>query len=88
MGSGLGILLWIIVGALTGWITALLTETAQPFGWPENVLAGIMGVLVGGLPLALLSGREDPLDWRLESFAMALVGALVLLTVLHRAPRA
>jgi hypothetical protein len=42
MGSGFGIDSWIIVGTVTGWVTALLTETVEQFEWLENVLVGIL----------------------------------------------
>ena len=42
----MGVLAWIVVGLLAGWIAAKLTNA--PHGLFRNVIVGLIGALVGG----------------------------------------
>ena len=92
MDSELGILSWIIFGTLAGWVATMIAGIAQEHGWDnaelENVVVGIIGALVGGVLFGLLTGRETPFAWNIGSFIAAVIGAVVLLVILHLVRRA
>ncbi len=74
----LNILLWIIFGAISGWIASLLAgEGARVEGW-MNVGLGILGALIGGFIFTALGGRGVT-GFNLYSFLVAIVGAVILL---------
>ena len=52
-----------------------------------NILVGIVGAFVGGFIYSYLTGREVLIGFDLGSFAVAVVGAIVLLVVLRLARR-
>ena len=87
MGDWLGLLSWLLTGALVGWGVNLITGTSRDQGGIDNIIVGILGAFLGAFPFALLTGRSTVLDWDIESFAMAVVGAMVLLVMLHLVPR-
>lgn len=44
----MGILAWIVLGALAGWITSILLKTNSQQGAIGNIIMGIVGALIGG----------------------------------------
>src|SRR5262245_62217281 len=76
----MGIIAWIVFGLLVGIVAKLLTPGRDPGGFIVTVLLGVAGALLGGF-IGRTAGwyRDgDPV-----SFAMAVVGSIVLL-VLYR----
>jgi uncharacterized membrane protein YeaQ/YmgE (transglycosylase-associated protein family) len=51
-----GIIGWIIIGALAGWIASMITGNSKRMGAGLNILVGIIGGFVGGLVMNLLGG--------------------------------
>ena len=45
----MGIILWIIFGALVGWLASLVMGTDAKQGALGNILLGILGAFLGGL---------------------------------------
>ncbi len=73
-----GLLAWLLVGLLAGWIAGLITR-ARGFGCLSNIILGLVGSAVGGFLFSLLDVRGVEGFW--GSVAVATVGALVLLIV-------
>jgi uncharacterized membrane protein YeaQ/YmgE (transglycosylase-associated protein family) len=69
----------IVTGALAGWIAGTLMRGAG-FGLVVNIVIGTVGGIVGGKLFALLGVVPD--GW-LVNFALAVVGAMLLLTLLN-----
>ncbi len=76
----MGILLWIIFGALVGWIASMIMRTNDEQGAILNIVVGIIGALLGGF-VARALGMEGVTGFNLSSFLVALVGALLLLGI-------
>lgn len=78
----MGILSWIIVGGLAGWLASVLTGKDNKLGIPGNVIVGILGAFLGGFISSLVGGPDRDLgDPDLASFLVAVLGAVVLLWV-------
>ena len=88
MNSGLGIISWIIFGALAGWVASMIAGTNREQGWLENIIVGISGAFLGGFLFSLLTGRGTYFDWNIGSFVGAVIGAIVLLFILRLIRRA
>jgi len=88
MDSGLGIISWIIFGALAGWVASMITGTNREQGWLENIIVGIIGAFVGGFLFGLLTGQSTYFAWNIGSFVVAVIGAIVLLFILRLIRRA
>ncbi|MFN8591978.1 MAG: GlsB/YeaQ/YmgE family stress response membrane protein [Thermomicrobiales bacterium] len=75
----MGIISWILFGALAGWVASLIAGTNRQMGWFENICVGIIGAFVGGFLFGLLTGQQTYFNWNIGSFVVAVIGALVLL---------
>jgi len=74
----MGIILWIIFGALVGWIASLIMKTDAQQGGVLNIVIGIIGAIVGGWLMSFF-GESGVSGFNVYSFAVALLGAVVLI---------
>lgn len=79
-----GIIAWVIVGLLAGWLAGLLTR-ARGFGCFGNLVVGLLGAAIGGLLFSLLGVRDRTGFW--GSVAVATLGAILLLALARAAGR-
>jgi uncharacterized membrane protein YeaQ/YmgE (transglycosylase-associated protein family) len=77
----MGIIAWIILGGLAGWIASLLTNTDEQMGILANIFVGIVGALLGGFLMGLLGGNGVN-GFNLWSLLVAVLGAFVLLMII------
>jgi len=75
----MGLLAWIIFGALAGWVASIITGRNERQGCIVNIVVGIVGALLGGFLIQLLTGVEIDIGFNLRSFLVAVLGAVVLL---------
>ena len=78
----MGILGWIILGALAGIIAKALLPGDDPGGFIITTVIGIVGALLGGL-IARALGLGDPIDefFDISTWVAAIVGAIILLLI-------
>ena len=74
----MGILSWIIFGALAGWIASILMGRNERMGCLANIVIGIVGAAVGGFLMSFLGGGGVT-GVNLPSFIVAVLGAVFLL---------
>ncbi len=73
----MGLLWWIIIGGIAGWIASLMWKGTGS-GLLINIILGIAGAIVGGFVFSLL-GLESTGTW--GSLITAIVGAFLLLWI-------
>jgi uncharacterized membrane protein YeaQ/YmgE (transglycosylase-associated protein family) len=76
----MGILLWIIFGALAGWIASIIMGTNAQQGAGMNILVGVIGALIGGF-LMNAFGQSGVSGFNLYSLLVAVIGAIVLIGI-------
>lgn len=74
----MGILSWIVLGGLAGWVASMIMHRNQNMGLGANILVGVLGGILGGF-LASLIGLGSMSGFNLSSFLIALGGACLLL---------
>ena len=74
----MGILGWIILGGLAGWIASMIAGTNARQGFIGNIVIGIIGAFLGGFIMSLL-GFDGITGFNLYSLLVALLGAVVAL---------
>lgn len=73
----MGIILYLIIGGLAGWLAGLIMK-GRGFGLFGNIIVGIIGGILGGFLFGLLGLASVGL---IGSLVTALVGAVVLLFI-------
>jgi len=74
----MGILLWIIFGAIAGWIASMIMKTDA--GAMMDILMGIVGAVVGGFLMNIL-GQSGVTGFNLYSMIVAVIGAIVVICI-------
>ncbi len=77
----MGLILWLVVGGIIGWLASLIMRTDAQQGIFLNIVVGIVGAFIGGLIFAGGTINDAPLT--LNSFLVSLVGAVVLLAIVN-----
>lgn len=78
----MGIIGWIIIGALAGWIASLITGNDKEMGAWANIIVGIIGGFIGGIAMNLLGGYGIT-GFNIWSLIVAIVGAVILLLIVN-----
>lgn len=73
------IILWIVFGAIVGWLASLIMKTDAEQGAIANIIVGILGAVVGGFLWKLITG--DDADSLIGQLLVALIGAVLVLAV-------
>ena len=76
----MGIILWIVFGALVGWIASLIMKTDSQQGLILNIAVGIVGAFIGGWAMSVF-GESGVSGFNLYSFMVALFGAVMLIAL-------
>lgn len=76
----MGILLWIIFGALAGWIASVIMKTNYRQGTMMDIIMGILGSIVGGFLMGMV-GKSGVDGFNLYSLVVAVIGAMVVIYV-------
>ncbi len=79
MNPSYGIIMWIIVGALAGWIGSKIMGTDKQQGGAANIIIGIIGAVVGGFLTHVIFGDMKGNNGLFASFFVALVGACIVI---------
>ena len=74
----MGILLWIVLGALAGWIADIIMKSSH--GMIEDIVLGIVGAFVGGIVMNFF-GQPGVTGFNVYSLVVAVIGAIVLIFV-------
>ncbi|MBN1483753.1 MAG: GlsB/YeaQ/YmgE family stress response membrane protein [Chloroflexia bacterium] len=83
----MGILSWIIFGAIAGWIASLIAGSRDRQGCLLNIIVGVVGAFIGGFIVEFLTDRPFEYGFNLNSFVVAVLGALAFLLVTGMARR-
>lgn len=76
----MGIILWIIFGALAGWITSLIVRSDSNQGLLGDLILGVLGAIVGGFIMNLL-GQPGITGFNIYSLVVAVIGAVILVSI-------
>ncbi|NTU55460.1 MAG: GlsB/YeaQ/YmgE family stress response membrane protein [Anaerolineales bacterium] len=76
-------LIWIIAGAVIGWVASLIMKTNNRQGLIADIIVGIVGAFVGGYFLSPIfnAGTINQGDFSLPALLVSLGGAVILLLI-------
>jgi uncharacterized membrane protein YeaQ/YmgE (transglycosylase-associated protein family) len=75
-----GIIIWLIVGGICGWLASLIMRTDAQQGIILNIVVGIVGAAIAGL---LLGKGNINQGVSIETFLWSLIGAIILLAIVN-----
>lgn len=78
----LNIILWILFGALAGWLASKVMNTDAEQGGAANVIIGILGALIGGWIASAAFGITVS-AFSISGLIIAIIGAIILIAVLR-----
>lgn len=79
----MGLVSWIIVGALAGWIASMITGNNEKMGAGKNIIVGVLGALVGGFIMNTIFGTAGFTGFNIWSVLVSIVGAVILLLIVN-----
>ena len=78
----MGILSWIIVGLIAGWLAGMVMKGGG-YGIIGDLIVGIVGGLIGGFIAAAVFGVDAMSGINIESVIVAFIGAVILIAILR-----
>jgi uncharacterized membrane protein YeaQ/YmgE (transglycosylase-associated protein family) len=82
----MNIVLWIIFGAIVGWVASVIMKTDSQQGVLLNIVVGVIGSFVGGWFMNTI-GERGVTGIDLYSFAVAVAGSVVLILIVKSLQR-
>ena len=77
----INLILWLLFGALVGWLASIVMRTDAQQGTILNIVVGIIGAMIGGF---LLGGPTINSNvFNLTALLVSFVGAVVLLAIVN-----
>ena len=79
-------ILWLIFGALVGWLASIVMRTDGQQGAILNIVVGIIGAFLGGFIFSMLGiggSNINNSDFSLPSLIVSFIGAVVLLAIVN-----
>lgn len=77
----MGILSWLIVGAIAGWLAGLLVRGDEGLGVIGHIVLGIIGALIGGFLAGVVLGGDYVTGVNVTTIVVAVIGAVILVVV-------
>ncbi len=78
----MGILAWIVVGLIAGWLAKMVVPGEGPGGILGDLIVGIVGALIGGWVFNAF-GHMGTTGINVWSILVAFVGAVILLLIVR-----
>ncbi len=75
----MGIVAWIILGAIAGWITNLIMGGKE--GVIATIILGIVGAVVGGFLAGTVLKVADVTGVNVQSIVVSVIGAVIVVAV-------
>ena len=75
----MGIIIWLIVGGIVGWLASLLMKRDAQQGILLNIVVGIVGAVLAGWIFG--GGINEAITIR--TFLFSIVGAVILLAIVN-----
>lgn len=77
----MNLIIWLLIGALVGWLASIVMRTDAQQGALLNIVVGIIGAIIGGFLLGGPTINSNALN--LTAIVVSFVGAVVLLAIVN-----
>lgn len=76
----MNIILWIVFGALAGWLASVVMRTSSQQGLLMDIVLGVVGAIIGGFVMNLF-GQPGVTGFNAYSLIVAVIGAVALISI-------
>lgn len=76
----MNIILWIVFGAIAGWIASMVMKTDANQGTLKDIVMGIVGAIVGGYLMGFF-GQPGVTGFNVYSLVVSVIGAVVVIAI-------
>lgn len=73
-------IIWIILGAIAGWIASIIMKTDGEQNLIGDIIVGILGAVVGGVVMNMF-GAAGTTGFNFYSLFVAILGAVIVLAI-------
>jgi len=77
----INLILWLLFGAVIGWLASLVMRTDEQQGLLLNIVVGIIGAAIGGFLFGASTINSGVFS--LPTLLVSFVGALILLAIVN-----
>jgi uncharacterized membrane protein YeaQ/YmgE (transglycosylase-associated protein family) len=77
----MGILSWLIVGAIAGWLAGMLVKGDEGYGIVGHIVLGIVGAVIGGWLAGVVTGGDYISGINITTVVVAVIGAVIAVVV-------
>ena len=74
----MGLISWLVVGAIAGWLAGYLVKGDESLGVLGHIVLGIVGGIVGGFVAGLLTGGDYITGINITTIVVAVIGAVIV----------
>jgi uncharacterized membrane protein YeaQ/YmgE (transglycosylase-associated protein family) len=74
----MGLISWLVVGAIAGWLAGYLVKGDESLGVIGHLVLGIVGGLVGGFLAGLVTGGDYISGINITTIVVAIIGAVIV----------
>ena len=78
----MGLLAWLVIGAIAGWLASLVMKTNRRQGLLMDIIVGIIGAFIGGFVFNQF-GTAGVTGFNIWSLFVAFTGAVILLAIVR-----
>lgn len=81
----MGIILWLVIGGVIGWLASIVMRTDGSQGIILNIVVGIVGAFIGGWLIGPLVGAPSINSGVISagSLLVSFIGAVILLAIVN-----
>lgn len=82
----INLILWLLFGALVGWLASMVMRTDVQQGGLLNIVVGIIGAMIGGFLFSTLGFGGSNInngDFSLGALLVSFIGAVILLGIVN-----
>jgi uncharacterized membrane protein YeaQ/YmgE (transglycosylase-associated protein family) len=81
----MGIILWLVIGGLVGWLASVVMRRDGSQGIILNIVVGIVGAVLGGWLLSPMLGAPsiNSGELSISSLLVSFLGAVILLAIVN-----
>ena len=81
----MGLIVWLIIGGVVGWLASIVMRTNAQQGILLNIVVGIIGAFLGGWLISPLVGAPSINSGQISiaSLFVSFIGAVILLAIVN-----